>query len=69
MFTDDSGIQTLNFSNAQFLTQIVDFPTCFPNKSGQHVSLLHLFSILSRRSCRASQNFPFGNSDHFVVSY
>lgn len=32
------GIQTLKFSIAQFLPQVVDFSTHFPNNSEQHVS-------------------------------
>lgn len=45
--TDFAGIQTLNFSIAQSLTQIlVFFPMCFHSNSDGHTSLLIYFSSL-----------------------
>lgn len=53
--TDVKGIQSLNFSIAQSLIQIVNFPTRFPNNSDQQVSSLDLFLISTHGSCEASQ--------------
>lgn len=45
--TDLTGIQTLNFSIAQFLTQIEDFAGHFPSNFDGHAFLLDLFGFFS----------------------
>lgn len=66
--TDVACIHALNFSIAQSLAQIMDFPTRFPSKSQQQASLLVLFFTTFLCSCQALQHCPLGNSDHSVVA-
>lgn len=66
--TDVASIQTFNFFIVQSLSQIVDFPTRFPNNFDQHASLLGLFFNYSPSSCKASQHCPLSNLYHAIVS-
>lgn len=54
--TDIAGIQTYNFSFAQSLIQIMDFPTHFPNKSEQQSSLFDLLPALQSLAAPSSYN-------------
>lgn len=66
-FIDVASIQIFNFSVTESLSEILDFPTCFPSKSDQHSSLLNMFLICFPSSWRASQLCPIDNSDQAVV--
>ena len=66
--TDAAGTHTLNFSLAQSLTQIINFPTRFPDNSNNEPSLLDLCLVSDPNKFSASCLAPLGNSDHAVVS-
>ena len=66
--TNSSGIAAYNFSLSQSLTQLVDFPTRFPDRDDQTPSLLDLFLSSNPNVCNASVLSPLGNSDHAVVN-
>ena len=67
-FTDNAGIETFNFSVSQNLTQIIDFPTRFPDNDAHSPSLLDLCMVSDATDCHTSCETPLGNSDHAVVS-
>ena len=66
--TNSSGIVAYNFSLSQSLTQLVDFPTRFPDRDDQTPSLLDLFLSSNPNVCNASVLSRLGNSDHAVVN-
>ena len=66
--TNSSGIAAYNFSLSQSITQLVDFPTRFPDRDNQTPSLLDLFLSSNPNVCNASVLSPLGNSDHAVVN-
>ena len=61
-----SGVEAYNFSIAQSLTQVVDFPTRFSDR-GDSESLLDLFLSSNPIICKPSALSPLGKSDHAVV--
>ena len=65
--TDLAGELCLNFSMAHDLSQIVTFPTRFPDNCLHQPSLLDLFLTSVPDSCSVSSSPPFGSSDHAVV--
>ena len=67
--TDASGIHILNFSLSQSPSQIVSFPTRYPDNNHHAPSLLDLCLVLDPSICSASPHAPFANSDHIVVSF
>ena len=66
--TDASGIHILNFSLSQSLSQIVSFPTRYPDNSGGNPSLLDLCLVSDPSICSVSPHAPLGSSDHVLVS-
>ena len=62
-----SGLEAYNFSISQSLTQIVDFPTRFPDHDEHNPHLLDLFLTSNPTICKPSGLSPLGNSDHAVV--
>ena len=66
--TNSYGIDAYNFSLSQSLTQLVDFPTRFPDRDDQTPSLLDLFLSFSPNVCNASILSPLGNLDHAVIN-
>ena len=66
--TNLSGINAYNFSLSQSLTQLVDFPTRFPDRDDHRPSLLDLFLTSNPNICNISCLSPLGNSDHAVVN-
>ena len=53
---------------AQYLTQIVDFPTRIPDRDDHQPYLLHLFLCSNPDSCTVASHTHLGKSDHMVVS-
>ena len=53
---------------SQSLTELVDFPTCFPDCDDHRPSLLNLFLSSNPIICNISCLSPLGNSDHAVVN-
>ena len=67
--TDASATHILNFSLSQSsLSQIVSFPTCYPDNNDHAPSLLDLCLVSDPSICPASPHAPLRNSDHIVVS-
>jgi len=66
--TDAPGVESFNFSVSHNLTQIVDFPTRFPENDAHSPSLLDLCLLSDPTECHATCFPPLGNSDHVVVS-
>ena len=66
--TDNAGVSAYNFSLAQSLSQIVNFPTRIPDRENQNPSLLDLCLVSDASLYSASPHAPLGNSDHVVVS-
>ena len=66
--TDVAGLFCQEFVMAQDLTQIVDFPTCNPDRDDHQPYLLDLFLCSNPDSCTVASHPPFGKSDHMVVS-
>jgi len=64
--TSEAAINTFNFAISQSLTQLVDFPTRFPDRSDHNPSLLDLFLSSHPDICRVSSSSPLGKSDHAV---
>ena len=62
-FTDDAGVNALNFSIAQGLTQMVDFFTRFPDRNDQLPATLDLFLSSDPSICNISSSSSFGSSD------
>ena len=66
--TDQPGELCYNFSIANDLTQMVNFPTRIPDCDSHSPALLNLF-LSSDTSICSTMTFPlFGDSDHDVVS-
>ena len=66
--TDAAGSFIHNFSFTQSLTQIVNFPTRFPDNSSYSRSLLDLCLVSDPDICFISPYASLGNSDHALVS-
>ena len=67
--TDRPGELCYTFSVAKDLTQMVNFPTQFPDCDSQTPALLDFF-LSSDSSISSTMAFPqLGNSDHVVVSF
>lgn len=50
------------------LTQIVDKPTCVPDTTGHHISLLDHFLISCPEKCFVEVLPPLGTSDHSLIN-
>ena len=66
--TDVPGVESYNFSIAQSLSQIVNFPTRFPDHDNHSPSLLDLCLVSDPSIYSVAPLSPLGNSDHAVVS-
>ena len=66
--TDEAGVNTLNFSIAQDLTQMVNFFTRFPDRRDQLPATLDLFLSSYPSICNISSSSSLGSSDHIVIS-
>ena len=66
--TDVAGLFCQEFAMAQYLTQIVDFPTHIPDRDDHQPFLLDLFLSSNPDSCAVASHPPLGKSDHMVVS-
>ena len=64
---DFPGVQVHNFSISQSLTQVINFPTRFPDHGNSNPHLLDLFLTSNPSICNPSCISPLGNSDHAVV--
>jgi len=62
-----AGSDTYNFAVANSLTQLVDFPTRFPDREDQSPYTLDLFLTSNPGICKVSAHYPLGTSDHAVV--
>ena len=67
--TDAAGVFCQEFVLAQDLTQIVDFPTCIPDRVDHQPYLPDLFLCSNPDSCTVTSHPPLGRSDHIVVSH
>ena len=61
-------MNTLNFSIAQDLTQMVDFITRIPDRRDQLPATLDLFLSSDPSICNFSSSSPLGSSDHVLIS-
>ena len=66
--TDQPGELCYNFSIANDLTQMVNFPTRIPDCDSHSPALLDLFISSDASICSTMAFPPFGNSDHVAVS-
>ena len=66
--TDQPGELCYNFSIANDLTQMVNFPTRIPDCDSHNPGLLDLFLTSDASICSTMAFPPLGNSDHLVVS-
>ena len=66
--TDQPGELCYNFSIANDLTQMVNFPTRIPDCDSHNPALLDLFLTSDASICSTMAFPPLGNSDHVVVS-
>ena len=66
--TDQPGELCYNFSIANDLTQMVNFPTRIPDCDSHNPALLDLFLTSDASICSTMAFPPSGNSDHVVVS-
>ena len=66
--TDQPGELCYNFSIANDLTQMVNFPTRIPDCDSDNPALLDLFLTSDASVCSTMAFPPLGNSDHDVVS-
>ena len=66
--TDRPGELCYNFSIANDLTQIVNFPTWIPDCDSHSPALLDLFISSDASICSTMAFPPLGDSDHVVVS-
>ena len=66
--TDRPGELRHNFSISNDLTQMVNFPTWFPDRDSHSPALLDLFISSDTSICSTMAFPPLGNSDHVVVS-
>ena len=60
--SDSAGIKAHNFCLSQSLTQIVNFPTRFPDNSNHLLSLLDLCLVFDSSQCSISPHLPLGAS-------
>ena len=65
--TDRPGELCYDFSNANDLTQMVNFPTGIPDCGSHSLAVLDLFLCSDAGICSAMAFPPLGNSDHVVV--
>jgi len=63
---DTAGLEAFKFSVSQNLSQIVDFPTRFPDNDAHSPSLLDLYLILDLGSCKASRETLIGSFHHLT---
>ena len=66
--TDRPGELCYNFSIANDLTQMVNFPIHIPDCDSHCLALLYLFISSDTSICSTMAFPPLGNSDHVVVS-
>jgi len=66
--TDPAGNKAQNFCLSQSLTQIVNFPTRFPDNPNHFPSLLDLCLVSDPSLCSVSPCSPLGGSDHAMIS-
>ncbi|XP_047140024.2 probable RNA-directed DNA polymerase from transposon BS [Hydra vulgaris] len=66
--SDSAGVKALNFCLSQSLTQIVNFPTRFPDNPNHLPSPLDLCLVLDPSQCSISPHSPLGTSDHGLIS-
>ena len=66
--TDVAGVFCPEFTMAQDLAQIVDFPIRIPDRDDHQPYLLDLFLCSNPDSCTVASHSPLGKSDHKVVS-
>ena len=67
--TDQPGELCYNFSMANDLTQMGNFPTRIPDCNSHNPALLDLFLTSDASICFIMAHLPLGNSDHVVVSF
>ena len=65
--TDRPGELCYDFSNANDLTQMFNFPTGIPDCGSHSLAVLDLFLCSDAGICSAMAFPPLGNSDHVVV--
>ena len=65
--TDVAGLFCLEFAMAQYLTQIVDFPTHISNRDDHQPYLLDLFLCFNPDFCTVTSHPPLRKFDHMVV--
>ena len=61
------GWKVYNFSISQSLTQVVDFPTRFPDSGNHNPHLLNLFLTSNPTICKPVDLSPLGNSDMQIM--
>ena len=61
-------VNSVIFSIANDITQMVNFPTRIPDCDSHNPALLHLFLTSDASICSTMAFPPLGNSDHVVVS-
>ena len=66
--SDSAGTHVYNFSLTQSLTQIIDFPTRYPDNSQHSPSLLDLCLVSNPSLFSVSCHSPLGYSDHALIS-
>ena len=66
--TDQPGKLCYNFSIANDLTQMVNFPTRIPDCDSQNPAPLDFFLTSDANICSIMTFHPLGNSDHVAVS-
>jgi len=66
--SDSAGVKAHNFCLSQSLTQIVNFPTRFPDNPNHLPSLLDLCLVSDPSQCSVSPHSPLGSSDHGLIS-
>ena len=66
--TDQPGELCSNFSTANDLTQMVNFPTLIPDCDSHNPAFLDLFLTSDASICSTMALSPLENSDHVVVS-
>ena len=65
--TDRPGELCCNFYMSNDLTQMVNFPTCFPDCDSHSHALFDLFISSDASICSTTAFAPLGNADHVVV--
>ena len=66
--SDSAGVKAHNFCLSQSLTQIINFPTRFPDNPNHLPSLLDLCLVSDPSQCSVSPHSPLGSSDHCLIS-